>query len=131
MLDETTQARLRYLKRLELYKTEKPFQVFFDIPEDEVDQRLHNLDFEDKSCRIQDIRPHLRDYTLDEHAFAVRHQDLSLEPHLFVNREIVESRYLPTIEQLLRKEDPSIERVFFFDWRVSSSAGDTGVLESA
>ncbi|PVH72728.1 hypothetical protein DL98DRAFT_432673, partial [Cadophora sp. DSE1049] len=37
------------------------------------------------------------------------------------NRETVENIYLPEIEERLRQEDPSIDRFFWFDWRLRSS----------
>lgn len=118
VVDESVYADLRYLKRLELYNEEKPFQIFFDIPEDEADRRPHNLEFEEKPYHIKDMRPSISQYRLDDHGFAVKRQKTSLSLESFSNRNMVEKTYLPEMEQLLRDVDSSIDKVFFFDWRV-------------
>lgn len=111
-------ADLRYLKRRKLYKTEKPFQIFFDIPEDEADQRPDNLEFEEIQHLIRDIRPQMASYSLDEHGFMVKNHITNMTVESFSDRRAVEEVYLPEMERLLHEVDNSIDRVYFFDWRV-------------
>lgn len=120
-METALKTHIRYLKRLELYKKEKPFQIFFDIPENAPDQRPDNLAFEEIPKAVHDIRPNIADFSLDDHGFMVKEHITELFWEQFTDREKVEQVYLPEIEALLRDIDPTINRVYFFDWRVSSS----------
>ena len=124
MASKTIVADLRYLKRQKLYETEKPFQMFFEIPEDEPDQRPDNLEFEETKHVIHDIRPQMDQYSLDDHGFKIMSHTTSMSVESFSDRQTVEAIYLPEMEKLLRKEDSTIDRVYFFDWRVGLSRFD-------
>src|ERR1700761_1352888 len=67
------ETSLIYLKRLELYNHEKPFELFTQIPVDVLDQRSKNTDCEPGITRIYDIRGNEGRFNLDDHGFAVRH----------------------------------------------------------
>jgi len=114
-------ASLQYLMRLELYEEEKPFQLFVEIPKDAPDQRRNNLEFEEKTHVIHDIRDNVSLYTLDDNGFMIRPFSTALSFDSFTDRLAIERTYLPEVEQLIRKEVVDVERVFFFDWRIRSS----------
>ena len=65
---------LSYLEWKDLFKTEKPFQLFLNIPWDAIDTRQTNMDFEETLCVIQDIRGREGEFNLDEHAFNCHHE---------------------------------------------------------
>jgi hypothetical protein len=109
---------LSFLKRLELYQYEKPFEIYMDIPSDAPDQRAKNTKFEWKNQLIQDIRGRSDQFSLDEHGFAIRHFAATLDPHEISHKLDVEDHYLPEVERLIRKEICDVDQVFFFDWRV-------------
>lgn len=110
---------IEYLKRLPLYRHEKPFQIFIPIQKDAKDQRATNLEFEPKQQSITDIRTNPSSFTVDSHGFQFQKSLTKLNMNLFNNRYIVETEYLPEVERILKNMDSSIDRVFFFDWRVS------------
>lgn len=118
----TVSANIRHLKRLKLYESEMPFQMFFEKPPDDPDQRPDNLAFEEVEHIIHDIRPHLDSYTLDDNGFCVRKHQTVMNGQSFSDRKLVEEVYLAEVEALLRQEDSTISRIFFFDWRVSNRA---------
>lgn len=117
MENSALSVKLKFLKWQPIYEIEKPFQVFINIPPDAVDQRTTNLVYEDVSLMVNDIRCLAFQPNLDDNGFMYcRHQTSVAE---FSNREHVDRSYLPEIEALLRSKVEDVDRVFFFDWRVS------------
>ncbi|OCT51255.1 hypothetical protein CLCR_09210 [Cladophialophora carrionii] len=115
---------LKFLKWLPLYEKEKPFQIFINIPEDATDKRTTNLAFENVKVTIEDVRSFPRNhFLLDKHGFTYHSHYLQLD-HI-ADRESVEQRYLPAMESLLRSALESVDRVFFFDWRLRKNAPET------
>ena len=69
--DEKT--RFHFLKWQDLYKTEKPFQIYIDIPKDSTDQRKHNLVFEEgEETPIHNVRGNEDAYSLDKNGLLIR-----------------------------------------------------------
>lgn len=118
MAHGTVTATLNYLKRLPLYQTEKPFQLFLPAQHHATDQRLSNLEFEGRETRIVDIRPKLSTFDLDEHGFQILHAPTKLAPTCFQDPKIVESLYFDEVVNILKKLPGGYDRVFLFDWRV-------------
>jgi len=140
MAEHEVVATFQYLKRLPIYKTEKPFHIFFEIPVSAPDQRRTNLEFEDISHAISDTRDSvsshidgetvqagsitsaLQDaFTLDTHGFAFRNDPLRVSLDVFGDKTLVEKLYLPEVERLLREvfSGDGVTGIYFFDWRVS------------
>ena len=102
-------ASFKFIKWQELYQTEKPFQIFANIPDDAEDQRLTNVDWEDKPVRVVDIRGCESEYNLDANGFeVVSHESRT---HDFTNREVIEKEYLPEVEDLLKEQLDGVDRV--------------------
>ncbi|KAH8682291.1 methyltransferase CmcJ [Xylariales sp. PMI_506] len=124
----TVKSEVNYLKRLPLYQSEKPFQLFIPIEKDAPDQRTSNLEFEPRECTFRDIRDSLQDYSLDTHGFQVEECPTNLDFPSFQDRAIVESRYFSEVEQILKRIQGGFDRVFIFDWRLrNASTPRTGV----
>jgi hypothetical protein len=109
-------VKLKFLSWQQLYETEKPFQIFINIPPHVKDQRTTNLVYEDVEVQIEDVRKNPKGFSLNGDGFQyVSHrtkvQDVS-------QRKVVEDQYLPEIERLLRQYVEDVDRVYFFDWRV-------------
>jgi len=118
-------AKLKFLSPLPLYKTEKPFQIFTNIPPEALDQRTTNLVFEDHAVQITDIRslPEKvlkRDFTLDQKGFVYEKHKTKMKKENFDDQDMIERVYLPEVEDLIRKEleGREVGKVFIFDWRV-------------
>jgi len=116
-------ASVQFLKWTDLYLTEKPFQLFFEIDTDCKDQRLSNLQFEEKVVAIENIRGYESSFELDSHGFIVRQfsKGASSLQGSIISKENVVSRYFPAVDQLLRKEVQGVDRTFLLDWRVRSA----------
>lgn len=111
-------STLKFLKWQKLYEIEKPFQVFINIPNDAEDKRTTNLVFEDVNVQVSDVRKFAPEhFTLDRHGFMYRKHNFT-ENHV-ADREAVEGLYLPEMETFLKSQLKDVDRVFFFDWRVS------------
>jgi hypothetical protein len=108
---------LAFLKWQSLYELEKPFQLFVNIPPDAKDQRTTNLVFEKSTVPICDVRDIDMDWSIDKKGFIYRRHLTEFKD--FENRSAVENVYLPQVEALLKKELDGVDRIFFFDWRVS------------
>jgi hypothetical protein len=116
---QDVQVTLKFLQWQPLYETEKPFQIFIDIPDDAEDKRNTNLVFEDVPLKVQDVRALGEIRSIDEKGFIYRKHKSSVSN--FSNRKSVDETYLPEIEVLLRSQLDEVDRVFFFDWRVSGT----------
>lgn len=112
-------SQVTYLKRLALYRKEKPFQLFVPIEPDNPDQRASNLVFEPKECTFLDIRKQISDCSLDVDGVQLQVFPTDIRLESFQNRSIVESHYFAEVEQILHNIEGGYDRVFFFDWRVS------------
>jgi hypothetical protein len=114
-------AEIQYLRRLSLYKREKPFQLFYPVDPDTEDQRSSNLEFEYKPQEFIDIRDNVKDFTLDSHGFEFICRTATMDPTLFEDRAMVESQYIPEMYRVLRSVTGGCDRIFIFDWRVNAS----------
>ncbi len=108
-------AELGYLQKLDLYRHEKPFQIFIPIDDG---QRQTNLEFEPRTQKIVDIRPNIKSFQLDAQGFEVRECPTAVSYESFQNEELIKSQYLPEIEEELKFIEDGYDRIFFFDWRV-------------
>ncbi|KAK0614480.1 hypothetical protein B0T14DRAFT_570415 [Immersiella caudata] len=124
-------AGVQYAKWLKLFETEVPFQLYVDIPEDALDQRKTNLEFETKVETFQDLRDNLDGFSLDEHGFVVKHEPLPFPSELFTHRDKVEKLYFPALENVVREICGNVNKVHFFDWRLRSSeiSHSSGVID--
>lgn len=112
-----TAAQLMYVQWQDLYKTEKPFQIFVATPENEASIRDTNLVFElGDEQTIHDIRGNEAAFSLDHHGFTVSTYDTKMTAWDSVST--IESIYLPEIESLISGNVEGADRVFIFDWRV-------------
>jgi hypothetical protein len=111
------EASFQYLDWQDLYNIEKPFQVFSAEVPDDPDTRTTNLVFKNGPLEhIHDARGRESEFTVKDHGFAFRESTTALrEPSL----ESVEQEYLPQMEKLIKSELQNVDRIFFFDWRVS------------
>lgn len=115
--DETT--AFHFLKWQELYETEKPFQIYIDIPKDAPDQRSDNLVFEQgQETVVRNVRGNENAFGLDSHGFMYVKSDSKLPSTQFYDRRSIEETYLPECEALIMKHVPNVDRLCIFDWRV-------------
>jgi len=113
---------LKFLQWQELYKREKPFLCFVDIPQDADDKRDNNLVFEDRETRITDIRPSKEQFTLDGNGFMMRPHSSTL-PRF--DTEGINTIYLAEVEDLLQQSIDGVDEVFIFDWRLRRNEPET------
>jgi hypothetical protein len=111
-------AEIHYLKKLPLYRKEKPFQLFIPVDKNAADPRCTNLEFEPKEQTFVDIRNCIHDFSLDSHGFQVERYPTALDLSSFTDRSAVESQYFTEVEQILKIIDGGYDKVFIFDWRV-------------
>lgn len=104
-------ASLLHIRWIDLYYKEKPFQIFLNIPADAEDRRATNLEWEPLPRTIHDIRGNEESFSLDEHGFMFRRYPSAVSPSVFADRQAVEEKYLPEVEQLIRNEVDGIIKV--------------------
>ncbi|KIM98973.1 hypothetical protein OIDMADRAFT_146645 [Oidiodendron maius Zn] len=111
-------SSLQFIKWTDLYKTEKPYQMFIDLPPS---TPRTNVDFEVKDVLFRDIRGSEAEIDIDEHGFMMRNikdiEGLDNNP----STDQIERLYLPVVEELLRREVKGVDRVKIFDWRLRSA----------
>ncbi|KAH8746035.1 methyltransferase CmcJ [Hyaloscypha finlandica] len=119
MADQGLMVTLKFLDWQELYETEKPFQIFINIPDEPEDKRTSNLVFEDVEVAVHDVRGREKDFDLDANGFRfLKHSSILDDFH---SKALIEDIYLPEVEALLRKEVEDVDKVFFFDWRLRNT----------
>jgi hypothetical protein len=105
--------QLFYLKWQDLFISEKPYEVFMDVP-----GGLPTSNFEVQPApeqNIYNLRGYESEFNLDTHAFSVRSSPLGVAKF---DKKTVEQEYLPEVEKLLRREVDDATQNLFFDWRV-------------
>ncbi|KAH9909790.1 hypothetical protein F4778DRAFT_775704 [Xylariomycetidae sp. FL2044] len=95
---------IEFLKWNDLYREEKPFQIFINIPEDAADQRATNLSWEAKSKVIVDARHNISSFSLDNHGFAFRTHPSRLGNLSDVSKDDITNSYLPEVEEIIKAE---------------------------
>ncbi|KAL8834254.1 MAG: hypothetical protein Q9170_003841 [Blastenia crenularia] len=120
MASDGLQITLSFLQWQKLYESEKPFQIFTNVPEDAEDQRDTNLVFEQLCLVVHDVRRLPAKFSLDANGFVYRQHVTKTTD--FASRKTVEQSYLPEIEELLKREVEGADRIFFFDWRLRRNA---------
>ncbi|KAH8649068.1 hypothetical protein BX600DRAFT_474476 [Xylariales sp. PMI_506] len=109
-----------YLKKLDLYATEKPYEILVPMslfPDANIPKT--NLAFETVEVEIKDVRGREDHYSLDNNGFAfTKHDAPTID---FSDREAIEQEHISGVQQLLRRQIPGIKRLFSFDWRVRKS----------
>lgn len=111
-------ATFDYLQWQPLYEEEKPYEIFIQMPEHMDHSRRTNLVFAKHTEQlVEDIRGHEDDFDLNTQGFQILHEPTSFNG--WWDRNAVEEVYLPECERLLRKYVEGVDRVFFFNWRVS------------
>jgi hypothetical protein len=120
-ISQDQKTQFLYLKGLDLYTREKPFQVFLDIPKESPDQRKSNLVYEDGPTEVvHDVRGHESEFSIDTNGFTfIKHQS-KLSNEQFEDTRAVEDIYLPECLNLLKENLDGVDRVHFFDWRASA-----------
>jgi hypothetical protein len=109
---------LQFIQWSDLYTTEKPFQIFIDLPPSAGDARRTNVVFEQREVILQDMRGSESSFSLDRHGFIARHH--ARIPGLeSPTTSFIETVYLPAVIELLKREVEGADRVVIFDWRVS------------
>lgn len=93
---------------------------------DTAPQGLPQRNFDDVAIetRIHDIRGSESQYTLDKDAFQVILDVPDSKETDFVDDESIKAKYYPEIEELLLKNIPGANRVFFFDHTIRRAGPD-------
>lgn len=108
-------VHLGYAKNLPVYKHERPYSILSAVKEN---VNPNNLVWENGEEEIMhDARGYEKDFDLDTHGFCWRKYPSSLQS--FDCSRSVEMIYLPEIKKMLEQELEGVDRVVFFDWRVS------------
>ena len=117
---QNEQAVLNYLDWQDIYRKEKPFQLFSVVSNSGLaGERTTNLVFKEGQVEfIRDVRGEEFLYSLDAQGFAFRVYPTYIQD--FSVREDIENIYLSEMEELLKREVECVDKVFFFDWRVCS-----------
>ncbi|KAL2833838.1 hypothetical protein BDW59DRAFT_156637 [Aspergillus cavernicola] len=107
-----TEVILEYVRRLEIYKKQKPYLLAYDIPVQEEGPGRTNLELEDISVAAHDLRPIVHQIQLEDCGFEL----LNLSTHTM--EELFTSGYQQSeaegVRQLLL-ERFSAEEVIIFD----------------
>lgn len=110
----------QYLVWNPLYETEKPFQIFSDIPPHSPDQRKDNLHFAPTSNfeTINDVRGKENLYIIDKHGFQFIKHPSCLSDSELLDKNKLRKSYIPECELLIQKTLDDVDEVVVFDWRV-------------
>ena len=110
--------KLMYLQWDELFRKEKPYQIVSEnIPEVQHLAKQNIRMAEGPEELITDIRGNESAFSLDENGFQIyEHNFPTID---YQKLEDVEQIYKPELERLLRRNVLGVDKVEFFNWRVS------------
>ncbi|POR34398.1 7 alpha-cephem-methoxylase, putative [Tolypocladium paradoxum] len=113
-IDQLT--KLQYFKWEDKFRKQKPYSLLMQAPDG-----FPSVNYTHESGppeTVEDVRGREHEFTLDQHGFALRVQDL---PAIDFNGEHVEEEYFPLVRQLIRDECGLETEIVIFDWRLRSS----------
>ncbi|TAQ88908.1 hypothetical protein B7494_g2748 [Chlorociboria aeruginascens] len=106
---EQLQASIYYLRRLELYKLEKPYMLTFD-PSGLGGERT-NHDFIRTTVKLHNAQSCRENFNLDVHGFAIREWPTGLDSSDFDDDEIIKQKYYPEIISRLKILRPDAKEI--------------------
>lgn len=109
---------LEFLAKSALYSDERPYCLKFESP---AGLRRSNIQVELSQQRIEDIRGHEEDFTIDKNGFALVPLDTQMTHEDFDDEENITSIYLPEAAEALRQLVGAF-RVQIFEYVVSALA---------
>lgn len=101
-----TETKIYYLKRLQLYKEEKPYMLTFELPEDVGESTNHV--YEEVKIKATDAHPNIGQFSLDVNGFQFETWPTDLLPADFDNDDIIKSRYYPQLISRIREAFPNV-----------------------
>jgi hypothetical protein len=110
-------ATFRYFDWKPEYEKVRPYEVLFDIdPKAGVPRCNFSFVPGSEPEEVTSIRGREQDFSLDKHGFAIGSHKTTFED--WFDREALQKRYIPELEQWLLTQLPDAERVVAYDWRV-------------
>jgi len=108
----------KYVKWDEKFRTEKPFHLYVDLPDDTPNSVRGNIEFESAEPEVvHDIRGRESDFKLDIHGFEF-HQYQRSEFSEWENVAAVKSKFYPEMRQLMKQHVLDADFVHVFQHRV-------------
>ncbi|KAI1391820.1 uncharacterized protein F4822DRAFT_388518 [Hypoxylon trugodes] len=105
---------LPYLKKDDLYLTEKPYNTDFAVGHiPGADESNHRFDYQ--NLLITDAQSSRRNFNLDRHGFCFLQGTTSVTPNTADDDEYIKEVYFPEIERILHKALPGYERIDYLD----------------
>ena len=112
------EANFEYIQWRDIYKTEKPFEIFIDLPPELKDTQRTNLIFKPVANQtVQDARGREESFSLDANGFTWRKHQTKVKE--FTDGDHIVNNYLPEMEELIKSQVDGADKVYIFDWRVS------------
>jgi hypothetical protein len=115
---QTQEISVYYLDRLERYKTEKPYEIRFDVPADFPTRNSVMSKYE--GIKAEDIRGREAEFSVERNGFDVLHLDVPISYEDFADRETLISAYFPRVAAAV-KDRLGASRVQVHDWLVSAA----------
>ena len=96
-------STFNYLSRLTLYDTEKSYTLSFESPDARVPNSNATYD-SIEGVHVEDVRGKEAEFSIAKNSFKLVHLPCSLTDEQFEDRDIVISKYLPAIVEMLERE---------------------------
>lgn len=113
----TIESSIKYLKRDEKFKSEKPFKVTFDTSHIPGGQKS-NHEFVDVAVLMTDVRPNMSGFTLDKNGFQFCKLPTSLSHQDFLDDEAITSRHYAEVKGFVESLFPEGSEVVILGHRV-------------
>ena len=108
-------GQFNYFQWQPKFESEKPYYLYTDPPPGHPNANFATAP--GASEVIRDVRGKEHEFNLDDHGFAFATQKLPLENF---TEEAIVSKYLPSLEVLIRNHLGQDCEIIWFDWRVRS-----------
>lgn len=99
----STETEILYLKRLDEYKTVKPYEIMFKLDGFSNEAKQTNCVLEPTKVTVLNARRLAQPLTLRDNGFQMMLSPCSLRGKDFENNELVSDEYLPFAKQCIRE----------------------------
>lgn len=114
--DRSVRSKLRFIRPLDRYLTEKPFRFGFSVKSIENIEET-NIEYEEVEVQIHDLRGREGSFDIEKNGFEIiRHKSLLCISD-FQSHDMIEREYIPEVTELFQ-ERFNAQKVVILGWVV-------------
>ncbi|KAF2106958.1 hypothetical protein BDV96DRAFT_654288 [Lophiotrema nucula] len=119
------ETRLKFIKDLEIYQYEKPFECDFDVSKFGPDARRTNVEYEECNVLVHDIRGREGDFKLNHNGFEIIRKPSEIPLEDLMQDDIVQNGYFEEVAEILKTRlNAARVHIFHYERRDNRPQGE-------